>query len=153
MADLVLVNINPAYRAEELEFTINNVEIRALITAEHFRSSDYDKIIHSIVPELDTCAVGNLLAAKVPSLKYLIMISDNEHKGYLNFDEVYTKSAASEFKERTTKVNYLDPTNIQFTSGTTGLPKGATLSHFNIVNNAYFLSQKVRYTPDDRLLL
>jgi fatty-acyl-CoA synthase len=111
LADLILVNINPAYRADELLFTLNNVGIKALITAEHFRSSDYLEIIRKIVPEVETSTPGNLNSPHVPSLKHLILISDNEHKGYFNFDEIYKKNAP-DYKQITSNVKYTDPANI-----------------------------------------
>ena len=112
LADLVLVNINPAYRADELLFTMNNVEMEALITAESFKTSDYLQIIESLCPELPKSAPGGLNSSKVPSLKHVIVMSDNDYKGCYKFDEIYNLNNREEYTRRSSLVDYRSACNI-----------------------------------------
>lgn len=111
LADLVLVNINPAYQAEELEWTLNEVECQALITADTFKVGNYEKIIAQIAPEVAESTPGNVNIQRLPHLKNLIMISDQEHKGYHKFDDLYGKTS-SDYAERTANVDYMSCYNI-----------------------------------------
>ena len=141
-AGLVLVNINPACRKSELTHTLVKVGCKALIFAASFRSSDYVRMLREIPP-------GDL-----PDLKTLIVISDDAVSGMHRFDDIpglAPANAAVELRTRGVAAQPDDPINIQFTSGTTGLPKGATLSHFNILNNAYFVGQAMNFSDRDRL--
>ncbi|MCF8473242.1 MAG: AMP-binding protein [Emcibacter sp.] len=155
-AGLIQVNINPAYRLSELEYALNKVECKALITAERFKSSAYIEMIEKLVPEITTCDVGKLVAKTLPHLTTLIRLGTDKTVGFYNFDDVMTmKDEAS-----VTKLNALqailkpsDAINIQFTSGTTGAPKGATLTHHNILNNGYFVGEAMKFTEQDRLCI
>src|SRR5690348_8532524 len=136
-AGLILVNINPAYRVAELEYALNKVECRALITAERFKTSDYLGMLRELAPEIDTSAPGQLQAARLPHLQTLIHISDTDEPGFLSFDEVQRLGGPAEHTQLAELAETLqpdDPINIQFTSGTTGSPKAATLTHHNILN-------------------
>lgn len=154
---VVLVNINPAYRLSELEYALNKVGCKALVLARQFKSSNYLEMIRTLAPELDTCARGRLQAAKLPHLKHLILMGDApEEAGIWTFEDVSTLGGpAQQLRlpqiDRTLQPD--DPINIQFTSGTTGQPKGATLSHYNIVNNARFVTDRIRLTENDRLAI
>jgi fatty-acyl-CoA synthase len=138
-AGLILVNINPAYRVAELEYALNKVECRALITADRFKSSDYLGMLRELAPGIDTSAPGQLAAERLPHLRTLIHIGDADEPGYLSFDEVQRLGGPAEY-ERLAEVGETlqpdDPINIQFTSGTTGSPKAATLTHHNSLSNA-----------------
>jgi fatty-acyl-CoA synthase len=108
--------------------------------AEKFKASDYVKIVKDIVPELayanNPLDLGHI--SEFPFLKNIVLISENDVKGMLNFKDLetlHTMQDAEELIHREKHINFEDATNIQFTSGTTGFPKGATLSHFNILNN------------------
>lgn len=151
---VVLVNINPACRTAELEYALNKSGCKALITARAFKSSDYPAMIKSLAPELDDCAPGGLRAAKLPHLKYVAVTGDDAPPGMLAFDALMQLGGPAQ-KLRLSAVdetlNPDDAINIQFTSGTTGAPKGASLSHYNIVNNARFVVDRINLGPGDRL--
>jgi fatty-acyl-CoA synthase len=155
-AGLLLVNINPAYRRSELEYALNKVGCAALVVAPSFKSSDYLKMLNELAPELQQCAPGALTAAKFPQLRWVIRLGVQATPGMLNFDALPGKASAGEQEELAAlgrTLQFDDPVNIQFTSGTTGLPKGATLSHHNILNNAFFVTENIRLQPGDRLCI
>jgi fatty-acyl-CoA synthase len=154
----ILVNINPAYRSSELEYALNKAQCRALILARSLKNSDYVAIMRSLAPELDQAAPGERLhLAKIPRLRHLVLLGKGPAvRGMTAFEE-FTRSAGPAHRNRLRDLSAaLDPDdaiNIQFTSGTTGAPKGATLSHFNIVNNARYCALTMRMTERDRLCI
>ncbi len=145
---LVLVNINPAYRLAELEYALNVSGCRAIISAERLKSSKYLEMLHTLAPELEACAPGALKAAKLPQLQFVIRMGEAKSAGMLNYSDVIGAGRAQVIDAR---LSCFDAINIQFTSGTTGHPKGATLTHHNIVNNARFIAQAMRLTEADSL--
>lgn len=153
-AGLILVNINPAYRVAELEYALNKVECRALVTADRFRTSEYVAMLRSLAPELDTCTPGQLRSERLPHLTTLIHMDPTDEPGFFQFDTVMTLAGDAErarLAELAGLIQPDDPANIQFTSGTTGAPKGATLSHNNIVNNALFQAEIMGIATGERL--
>jgi fatty-acyl-CoA synthase len=150
----ILVNVNPAYRVGELEYALAKVGCRALILADAFKSSDYLGMVARLAPELAAATPGELRAATLPALRAVIRMGAEATPGMLNFDAVAgTPADPARLDAATAALRQDDPINIQFTSGTTGLPKGATLTHRNIVNNAHFVTAAMRFTPDDRLAI
>jgi len=153
-AGLILVNINPAYRLSELEYALNRVGVKALITAEAFKSSRYLDMIRELAPELRTATPGELRSKRLPALQSVIVIGADPHKGCFSFEDIEGLATASHLAMLNvikSRLQFDDPINIQFTSGTTGSPKPATLTHHNIVNNAYFVGRGMRLTEEDVL--
>jgi fatty-acyl-CoA synthase len=149
-AGLILVNINPAYRIAEVEYALNKVGCAALILAPSHKSSDYVAMIGELAPELATSAPGALRAARLPGLRLVVVLGEAEHAGCVPF-----AALASDNTDVLSDIR-LDPgmaINIQFTSGTTGFPKGATLSHRSILNNGAFVGARIGLSTVDRLCI
>ena len=153
---IILVTITPAYRVSEVEFALNKVGCKALITASHFKTSDYIGMLQDLAPELSRCEPGALTATKLASLKTVIRTGPETTSGMLNFDAVIESGRSGNSAALDAISATLEPTdaiNIQFTSGTTGTPKGATLSHINIVNNGRFVVRAQNMDETDRLCI
>ncbi|KAM7308219.1 medium-chain acyl-CoA ligase ACSF2, mitochondrial [Ixodes scapularis] len=143
-AGLVLVNINTAYQAPELELCLNHTKCAALIVAGKFCRQSYYEMLLQIAPELDRVSPGELKSARLPLLKHVIMINDSPMRGTVTFDELMKSATAEDYAAMNaiySKLQFDEAVNIQFTSGTTGRPKAAMLSHFNVVNNANLIGR------------
>jgi fatty-acyl-CoA synthase len=134
---IILVNINPAYRTSELEYALRQSGCRALISAQSFKTSDYAAMVAEVRPSVDT-------------LEHVVFLDGPDWAGLLSDGE---RVSPAEVAERQAATQFDDPINIQYTSGTTGFPKGATLSHHNILNNAYFVGRGCCYTEEDRICI
>ena len=154
-AGLILVNINPAYRLSELEHVLRAVGCRALITAARFKASDYIAMISDLVPELGHGGSGELHSSRLPELRHVISIA-GKHDGCLSFDWILERGKQvgnKRLESVSPEIQIDDAVNIQFTSGTTGLPKGATLSHHNLINNAFFVGEATGIEPGSRVCI
>ncbi|MEQ6433451.1 AMP-binding protein [Comamonas sp. w2-DMI] len=157
---LILVNINPAYRTSEVEYALNKVGCKALVTMPRFKTSDYLGMLRELAPELAQCAPGRLQAARLPALRNVVWIDAvqdqcEEQPGMLRFSQLMAQGTPADARidAIAATLRNTDPINIQFTSGTTGFPKGATLTHRNILNNGFFIGECMRLTPADRLCI
>jgi fatty-acyl-CoA synthase len=155
-AGLVQVNINPAYRLSEVEYVLNKVECKALVAAESFKTSDYIAMIGELAPEVASSMPGGLHSKRLPHLKTLVRIGSKTIPGWYNFEEI-ADIAGDEHRKRIDELaatlQFDDPINIQFTSGTTGSPKGATLTHHSILNNGFIAGETLNFSENDRLCI
>ncbi|MBT4044309.1 MAG: AMP-binding protein [Rhodospirillaceae bacterium] len=155
-AGLILVNINPAYRLSELEYALNKVACTALIISPSFKTSDYIGMVQTLAPEIETAQPGQLRAEKLPHLTTVIRMGDDATPGMYNFADISAMAndkARQRMAELAGLLQFDEPINIQFTSGTTGFPKGATLTHHNILNNGFFVGEAIEMVEGDRLAI
>jgi fatty-acyl-CoA synthase len=152
----ILVTINTSYKLSELEFLIKNADLHTLCIIDGYRDSDYVNMTFELVPELKTCVRGGLTSSKFPVLRNVVFIGPQKHKGMYNTHELILLGSYlpdDELNEVRQKSSCHDVVNMQYTSGTTGFPKGVMLSHYNIINNGFATGECMKYTQDDRLLV
>jgi fatty-acyl-CoA synthase len=153
---VVLVTVNTAYKGHELEYVLKQSDMKALAIIDGFQDVDYVDIIYELVPELKTQERGNLKSKKFPFLEHVIYVGQEKHRGMYNTNELMLLGKHSDdedlLKVKKTLNNH-DVINMQYTSGTTGFPKGVMLTHRNILNNGYYIGERQKFTEEDKLCL
>jgi fatty-acyl-CoA synthase len=152
----ILVTVNTSYKLTELEYLINNADLHTLCIIDGYRDSDYVNMVFELIPELKTSLRGNLSSNRFPILKNVVFIGPQKHKGMYNTHELILLGSHlpdDDLIQVKQKITCHDVVNMQYTSGTTGFPKGVMLSHHNIVNCGQSTGDCMHYTQDDRLLV
>ncbi len=155
-AGLILVTINPAYRTSELAYALRKVGCRALILADRYKTSDYPEMLLELAPELNQQQGENLELAAFPELEFAVTLGESNRPNFRPFKSLMAEPAPADLQALTEIAGRLspdDPINIQFTSGTTGSPKGATLTHFNILNNGNLVGKTQQLGQNDRVCI
>jgi fatty-acyl-CoA synthase len=152
----ILVTINTSYKTSELEYILQNADIQTLCLVDGYRDSDYVNMVFDLVPELKDSQRGNLKSEKFPKLTNVIFIGPQKHRGMYNTSElILLGSHIDDYQLELIKksINCHDVVNMQYTSGTTGFPKGVMLTHHNILNNGYAAGECMNFTSEERLLV
>ena len=152
----VLVNINPAYRGYELQYVLEQADVTTLLLTDRFKSSSYFDLLAEVCPELATSPSGDVRSPACPKLRHVVSVQPRKRPGMLDWEEFLRRAAnvsEAELDRREAEVRAEDVVNIQYTSGTTGFPKGAMLTHRNLLMNAYYVGQRLAFTDRDRLCI
>jgi fatty-acyl-CoA synthase len=156
-AGVVLVNLNLGFRAHELEYVLKQSGCKGLVMQHRFRDCDYVETIRHLAPELDTCLPGQLRAARLPNLRQVVYIGQNPPPdGMLSWSKMMVQAdrvSRADLRVRERSLTAHDTINIQYTSGTTGTPKGAELSHYNVANNGRFIGDSMKLTERDKVCI
>lgn len=152
----VAITVNTSYKEHELAFVIENSDMHTLCMTDGTANSDYVDMVYSIVPELKTSQRGKLDSENFPKLKNIVYIGQEKHRGMFNTAEILllgNNQTDDELNKLKSQVSCHDVVNMQYTSGTTGFPKGVMLSHHNISNNGYFTGEHMKFTQQDKLCI
>lgn len=152
----ILVNINPSYRLNELEYALAQSGCTVIVIAECFKTSDYIKMVNELIPNSNGSPGSDLKSEKLPELKRVITLGANNHSymtAWSEFMQMGENITQEELATIQSSLSFDEPINIQYTSGTTGYPKGATLSHHNILNNGHLVTEMMQFTDQDRLVV
>ncbi len=152
----VLITVNTSYRSSELDYILKQSDAKVLVIIDGYRDIDYVQTVYEVIPELKTCPRGYLKSPRYPYLKEVIYLGPEKHRGIYNINEVIALSCTVEDKVLEELKNSLDThevVNMQYTSGTTGFPKGVMLTHYNIINNGFYIGERQKFTHEDRLCL
>jgi fatty-acyl-CoA synthase len=156
MIGAILVTVNPAYRSHELEYCLRDSQCQTIILIGRFKTSDYLAMFYRVCPEAKEAKAGAIASKRFPYLKNVIFLGKETHPGMYTWDnllEMGRSVSDAALKERAESLDPDDVINIQYTSGTTGLPKGASLTHQNILNNAFYIGEYMKFTARDRLCI
>ena len=153
---VITVTVNTSYRSHELEYLIKQSDIKALCLIDRFKDSDYVSMVYELIPELTTSERGHLQSARFPCLKNLIFIGPEKHRGMYNTQELLllgSHAGEEEVQRLESSLNCHEVINMQYTSGTTGFPKGVMLTHHNILNNGFHIGERQKFTDADKVCL
>ena len=151
-----LVTVNTNYKVGELEYLLKNADIHTLCMIGSWRDSSYVDMICELVPEIKFTPRGELRSKRIPELRNVVLLGADHKKGFYNTVEILGRSrfvSDAEYEKLHSSVSAYDVVNMQYTSGTTGFPKGVMLTHYNIVNNGFATGECMKYTANDRLLV
>ena len=152
----VLVTVNPVYKSHELAYVMEQSDMKALAIIDNFRDVDYVQTLRELVPEILTQERGHLVSERFPFLKSLIYMGPEKHRGFYSMPELMLlgeHAPDGPLREALARTHADDVINMQYTSGTTGFPKGVQLTHRNILNNGYFIGERQKMTGQDRVCL
>jgi len=152
----ILLTVNTNYKTAELEYLLTQSETENLFLIDGFQDTDYVNTIYELVPELKTCQRGHLSSPKFPHLKRVGFLGPEKHRGMYNIPEIRALNVMvsdEDYKARQDELNPHDVVNMQYTSGTTGFPKGVMLTHYNIGNNGYWIGENQNFSENDRVCL
>ncbi len=152
----VLVNINPAYKSHELAYILNQADVTTLLLTDRVKNSDFFETLESVCPEVSACPAGKLRSQAFPMLRHVVSIKESKKPGMLSWSEfrrLAERVSEVDLAKREVEIRADDVVNIQYTSGTTGFPKGAMLTHRNLLMNAYYVGQRLNFTEQDRLCI
>ena len=152
----IMVNINPAYRTYELEYVLKQAEIQTLILQGRFKTSDYVGMFYEACPEVYEQKPGRISSENFPFLKNIVFLGNIPYNGMYTWDEFLKKAdeiSQDELVNRSEMLSFDDAINIQYTSGTTGFPKGVVLTHHGVLNNGYIIGEGMKFTEKDRLCI
>jgi fatty-acyl-CoA synthase len=152
----ILVTVNTSYKSAELEYILNQSDSNALFMVRSFKDTDYVQTVYDVVPELKNSTTGSLSSPKLPHLKNVIFLGDETPAGMLNFKRIMELGAEvsdAELAAVEATLNCHETINMQYTSGTTGFPKGVMLTHYNVVNNGFNIGECMKLTENDRLCI
>lgn len=152
----ILLTVNTFYKSAELEYLLKQSEAENLVLIDSFRDTDYIQIVYDLVPELKTQQRGYLRSERFPDLKRVIFMGPEKHRGMYSIPEIVSMARMVSEEDYLARQQSLDPhdvVNMQYTSGTTGFPKGVMLTHYNIGNNGYWIGENQRFTHKDRICL
>lgn len=151
----VLVTINTSYKSAEVEYIMRNADIHTMCLVNGYRDSDYVQMMYELVPELKTQERGKLQSERLPELRNVVYIGQEKQRGMYNTAELISMGAhtkCEKLRKAISLVDTHDEVNMQYTSGTTGFPKGVMLTHHNILNNGFATGEFMEYKPSDKLL-
>ncbi len=156
MIGAILVTVNPAYRSHELDYCIRDSQSQTLLLIGSYKTSDYLSMFYQVCPEAKNAKAGAIESKKFPYLKNVIFLGKEAHEGMYNWEDLLEMGGYvtdEDLKEREASLDPDDVINIQYTSGTTGLPKGASLTHRGILNNGFCVAEYMKFTALDRLCI
>jgi fatty-acyl-CoA synthase len=152
----ILLTVNTSYKKEELRYLLSHSETENLMLIDGFRDTDYVSVLYDLIPELKSCPRGFLSSTSFPSLRRVMFLGPEKHRGMYSIPEILSlapMTSGQSYAERQQSLSPHDVVNMQYTSGTTGFPKGVMLTHYGIGNNGYWIGQNQRFSEEDRVLI